>query len=124
MIRAGILEEIHKQYVMYQLFKALKYMHSADVLHRDIKPSNSERPARPSPPPRVDLAPPSHLFPFPAANPTLADIDIEKKQWGGITAVLLNSECQAKLADFGLARSLAMLAAPQARASPRPRAPF
>ena len=33
-------QEIHKQYVMYQLFKALKYMHSADVLHRDIKPSN------------------------------------------------------------------------------------
>eukprot|EP01024_Parvocaulis_polyphysoides_P007202 TRINITY_DN12159_c1_g1_i4.p1 TRINITY_DN12159_c1_g1~~TRINITY_DN12159_c1_g1_i4.p1 ORF type:complete len:466 (-),score=61.81 TRINITY_DN12159_c1_g1_i4:130-1527(-) len=38
--RAGILEDIHKQYVMYQLFKALKYMHSGFVLHRDIKPSN------------------------------------------------------------------------------------
>ncbi len=36
-IRANILEEIHKQYVMYQLFKALKYMHSAELLHRDIK---------------------------------------------------------------------------------------
>ena len=36
-IRASILEEIHKQYVMYQLFKALKYMHSAQLLHRDIK---------------------------------------------------------------------------------------
>jgi mitogen-activated protein kinase 15 len=39
-IRAGILEEIHKQYVVYQLLKALYYMHSADVIHRDVKPSN------------------------------------------------------------------------------------
>ncbi len=36
-IRANILEEVHKQYIMYQLFKALKYMHSAQLLHRDIK---------------------------------------------------------------------------------------
>jgi len=62
-IRANILEDIHKQYVMYQLFKALKYMHSAELLHRDIKPSN----------------------------------------------ILLNSECQVKIADFGLARSLAQM---------------
>ncbi|RHY32003.1 hypothetical protein DYB32_002973 [Aphanomyces invadans] len=39
-IRANILEEIHKKYVTYQLIKALKFMHSADLLHRDIKPSN------------------------------------------------------------------------------------
>lgn len=39
-IRANILEEIHKQYIMYQIFKCLKYMHSADLLHRDLKPSN------------------------------------------------------------------------------------
>ena len=32
-IRASILEEIHKQYTMYQLFKALKYLHSAQLLH-------------------------------------------------------------------------------------------
>ncbi|KAK3232768.1 hypothetical protein CYMTET_56895 [Cymbomonas tetramitiformis] len=62
-IRANILEEIHKQYTMYQLFKCLKYMHSAELLHRDVKPSN----------------------------------------------LLLNSECQVKLADFGLARSVAQL---------------
>ena len=36
-IRANILEEIHKSYIMYQLLKALKYMHSAQLLHRDIK---------------------------------------------------------------------------------------
>eukprot|EP01098_Paradermamoeba_levis_P001203 TRINITY_DN1134_c0_g1_i2.p1 TRINITY_DN1134_c0_g1~~TRINITY_DN1134_c0_g1_i2.p1 ORF type:complete len:430 (+),score=165.51 TRINITY_DN1134_c0_g1_i2:92-1381(+) len=62
-IRANILEEIHKQYVVYQLLKALKYMHTANVLHRDIKPSN----------------------------------------------LLLNSECLVKVADFGLARSVAHL---------------
>lgn len=36
-IRANILEEVHKQYIMYQLFRALKYMHTAQLLHRDIK---------------------------------------------------------------------------------------
>jgi mitogen-activated protein kinase 15 len=60
-IRANILEEIHKQYIIYQLLKCLKYMHSVDLLHRDLKPSN----------------------------------------------LLLNSECHMKVADFGLARSLA-----------------
>ena len=39
-IRANILEEIHKKYIVYQLLKALKYMHSGDLLHRDIKPMN------------------------------------------------------------------------------------
>lgn len=62
-IRANILEEVHKQYIMYQLLKALKYMHSADLLHRDMKPSN----------------------------------------------LLLNSDCLVKIADFGLARSVASL---------------
>ena len=39
-IRANILEDIHKQYIMYQSFKALMYMHSAQLVHRDMKPSN------------------------------------------------------------------------------------
>mmetsp|Transcript_12181 Transcript_12181/g.30647 ORF Transcript_12181/g.30647 Transcript_12181/m.30647 type:complete len:357 (-) Transcript_12181:182-1252(-) len=39
-IRANILENIHKQYVIYQVLKALKYMHTADLVHRDLKPSN------------------------------------------------------------------------------------
>lgn len=39
-IRANILEDIHKQYVCYQLLKSLHYMHTAELLHRDIKPSN------------------------------------------------------------------------------------
>lgn len=62
-IRANILKDIHKQYILYQLFKALHYMHSGNVLHRDMKPSN----------------------------------------------LLLNSECFLKVADFGLARSIASL---------------
>jgi len=39
-IRANILEDIHKRFIIYQLLKAIKYMHSAKVVHRDIKPSN------------------------------------------------------------------------------------
>jgi mitogen-activated protein kinase 15 len=27
-IRAGILEEVHKQYIVYQVLKCIKYMHS------------------------------------------------------------------------------------------------
>lgn len=59
-IRAGVLKSIHKTFVAYQLFKALKYLHSAGLVHRDLKPSN----------------------------------------------LLINSECEVKLADFGLARSV------------------
>ena len=28
-IRAGILEDVHRRFIIYQLLKALKYMHSA-----------------------------------------------------------------------------------------------
>ena len=40
-IRANILEDIHKQYILYQMLKALKYMHTAEVLHRDLKGASS-----------------------------------------------------------------------------------
>lgn len=39
-IRANILQDIHKRYVLWQTLKALKFMHSAELLHRDMKPSN------------------------------------------------------------------------------------
>lgn len=40
MIRANILEPIHKSFVVYQLVKSLYFMHTAELLHRDVKPSN------------------------------------------------------------------------------------
>jgi serine/threonine protein kinase len=33
-IRGGILEEVHKQFILYQILKALKYIHSANIIHR------------------------------------------------------------------------------------------
>ncbi|KZS21579.1 MAPK/MAK/MRK overlapping kinase [Daphnia magna] len=38
--RGNILKEVHKQYILYQLFRATKYLHSGNVIHRDQKPSN------------------------------------------------------------------------------------
>lgn len=43
-IRKGnILKDTHKRYVMYQLLKAMKYLHSANVIHRDMKVNGSAR---------------------------------------------------------------------------------
>lgn len=60
-IRARILEPIHKTFITYQMLKALKYIHSAEIIHRDLKPSN----------------------------------------------LLIDTNCNIKIADFGLARSVA-----------------
>jgi len=38
--RGNILKDVHKRYIMYQLFKSTKYLHSGNVIHRDLKPSN------------------------------------------------------------------------------------
>eukprot|EP00388_Colpodella_angusta_P025516 GDKK01002899.1.p1 GENE.GDKK01002899.1~~GDKK01002899.1.p1 ORF type:complete len:560 (+),score=129.73 GDKK01002899.1:66-1682(+) len=67
-IRANILLDIHKQYIVYQVLKAMKFLHSGQLLHRDMKPSN----------------------------------------------ILLNSDCLVKIADFGLARSVASFEGPNA----------
>ncbi|XP_070556880.1 mitogen-activated protein kinase 15-like isoform X2 [Ptychodera flava] len=38
--KGNILKDVHKRYIMYQLLKATKYLHSGNVIHRDQKPSN------------------------------------------------------------------------------------
>eukprot|EP00300_Choanocystis_sp_HF-7_P013319 c18247_g1_i2.p1 GENE.c18247_g1_i2~~c18247_g1_i2.p1 ORF type:complete len:426 (+),score=86.55 c18247_g1_i2:88-1278(+) len=35
-----VLTDLHLKYFMYQMAKALYYIHSADVVHRDLKPAN------------------------------------------------------------------------------------
>lgn len=59
-IRTQDLSDDHAQYFIYQTLRALKALHSADVIHRDLKPSN----------------------------------------------LLLNANCDLKVCDFGLARSV------------------
>ncbi|KDN52389.1 Pkinase-domain-containing protein [Tilletiaria anomala UBC 951] len=59
-IRTQELSDDHAQYFTYQSLRALKALHSADVIHRDLKPSN----------------------------------------------LLLNANCDLKVCDFGLARSV------------------
>lgn len=54
------LSDVHVQYFAYQILRALKHIHSANVWHRDLKPSN----------------------------------------------LLVNSNCDLKIADFGLARAV------------------
>jgi len=39
-ISEGILKEVHIRFIVYQLAKALKYLHSGLLIHRDLKPSN------------------------------------------------------------------------------------
>ena len=39
-VRANILEPVHKQFIVYQTLKSIKYCHTAGLLHRDLKPSN------------------------------------------------------------------------------------
>ncbi|GAA6063143.1 hypothetical protein JCM10212_001191 [Sporobolomyces blumeae] len=60
-IKTQTLSDDHVQYFVYQTLRALKALHSADVIHRDLKPSN----------------------------------------------LLLNANCDLKVCDFGLARSVA-----------------
>uniref|UniRef100_A0A8C6NZ59 Mitogen-activated protein kinase 15 n=1 Tax=Nothobranchius furzeri TaxID=105023 RepID=A0A8C6NZ59_NOTFU len=38
--KGSLLKDVHKRYVMYQLLKANRYLHSGSVIHRDQKPSN------------------------------------------------------------------------------------
>jgi mitogen-activated protein kinase 15 len=59
-ISQKILKDIHNRYIFYQIVKAIKYLHSAELIHRDLKPSN----------------------------------------------ILINSDCNLKICDFGLVRSL------------------
>jgi len=37
---ANALTERHIRYMVYQMFCALKFIHSANIVHRDLKPSN------------------------------------------------------------------------------------
>lgn len=36
----NILTDRHRKYILYQVAKAILYIHSAGLMHRDLKPSN------------------------------------------------------------------------------------
>ena len=40
LVGEGILQEVHLKFVAWQMLRALRYLHSAQLLHRDLKPSN------------------------------------------------------------------------------------
>jgi mitogen-activated protein kinase 15 len=35
-----ILKDVHNRFIFYQIVKAIKYLHSAELIHRDLKPTN------------------------------------------------------------------------------------
>uniref|UniRef100_A0A183DNR8 mitogen-activated protein kinase n=1 Tax=Gongylonema pulchrum TaxID=637853 RepID=A0A183DNR8_9BILA len=39
-LKKRILSPEHHKFIIYQLLRALKYLHSANVMHRDLKPGN------------------------------------------------------------------------------------
>ena len=39
-IEPAVLQPVHIKFIVYQMLKALKYIHSANLIHRDLKPSN------------------------------------------------------------------------------------
>jgi mitogen-activated protein kinase 15 len=39
-VGTNILQKMHLIFIFYQIFKAVLYIHSAQLIHRDLKPSN------------------------------------------------------------------------------------
>jgi serine/threonine protein kinase len=39
-LKTHTLTDTHIKYIMYQILRGLKYVHSANILHRDLKPAN------------------------------------------------------------------------------------
>lgn len=98
MIKKGtLLKDIHKRYVMYQLFKAIKYLHSGNVIHRDQKVREKTGCHFGN-----DLG--RSCFRF-QQNHTHCEISVFCLI-PQPSNVLLDTDCVVKLCDFGLARSL------------------
>lgn len=39
-IRCNILQDIHKQFITYQLLRCIRFLHDRQIIHRDLKPAN------------------------------------------------------------------------------------
>lgn len=87
------MKDIHKRYIMYQLLKATKYLHSGNVIHRDQKVGSRVS--------RFECWNTKHLIG--CGTYILFFCVIQPSN------ILLDADCFVKLCDFGLARSLSQI---------------
>ena len=98
LIHGNILEPVHKKFIAYQLLKAIKYLHSGQLIHRNLKPSNilldSEC--------HLKLADFTMIRSVSAqeegSNPVLTDF--VESRWYRAPELLLGSTCYSKASDM------------------------
>ncbi|KAF6120217.1 mitogen-activated protein kinase 11 [Phyllostomus discolor] len=90
-VKCQVLSDEHVQFLVYQLLRGLKYIHSAGIIHRV---GAGRGPGSAGPPALLPCSHPRH--PDPDPDPTLQDLKPSN--------VAVNEDCELRILDFGLAR--------------------